>query len=71
MASANLISSDLGWQEAGLTDNTNSFIKGRGGDGAVLLRLLSPLSLDDLPIVAAGVTLSETPRLSSGDNTVK
>lgn len=26
LASGNLITSDLGWQEAGLTDNTNSFI---------------------------------------------
>lgn len=38
LASANLISSDLGWQEAGLPDNTNSFITGKrsgvvGGKG--------------------------------------
>lgn len=60
LASGNLITSDLGWQEAGLTDNTNSFIMG-GGDGTVLLWILS-LSLSDPVIVAAGVTLGETLR---------
>lgn len=55
LASGNLITSDLGWQEAGLTDNTNSFIiegggrEGEGGDGAapslLLLLQILPLSL--------------------------
>lgn len=62
LASGNLITSDLGWQEAGLTDNTNSFITGERRSCAAV----DPLSLSDLVIVAAGVTLSQTLKLSSG-----
>lgn len=62
LASGNLITSDLGWQEAGLTDNTNSFITGERRSCAAV----DPLSLSDLVIVAAGVTLSRTLKLGSG-----
>lgn len=41
LASGNLITSDLGWQEAGLTDNTNSFIMGEQPSCAAV----DPLSL--------------------------
>lgn len=46
LTSGNLITSDLGWQEAGLTDNTNSFIMG----GRLCCAAVDPLS--DPAIVA-------------------
>lgn len=60
LASGNLITSDLGWQEAGLTDNTNSFIMGWGERRCCAA--VDPLSLSDPVIVAAGVTVGETLR---------
>lgn len=56
LTSGNLITSDLGWQEAGLTDNTNSFIMVEPRRCAALALALS---LSDPVIVAAGVTVGE------------
>lgn len=53
LTSGNLITSDLGWQEAGLTDNTNSFIMGE----RLCCATVDPLS--DAAIVAAAVILGE------------
>lgn len=53
VTSGNLITSDLGWQEAGLTDNTNSFIMGE-------LPCCAPVApLSDAAIGAAAVILGE------------
>lgn len=60
LASGNLISSDLGWPEAGLPDNTNSFITGElsprsvSGSASGIMHLIGAAYVDAAPTAEPG-----------------